>query len=394
MFQTDPRAAADTHVGEADIRCRARDACDDEGVTEAVRVLVVSHACVRAANQAVYAHLATTRDVAIVCPARWRDPYAPRGYAAEVAPALAGRIHPVRVVGIGRPQRHVYVARCRELLDRHRPQVLLIEEEPFSVAARQWAAAARARRVPFGVQMAETKERSLPGPVARWRDRVLRDAAFVVARSPTAADLARAQGARGEVAVVPHGLELPPSRPEPAGTFTVAYVGRLVEDKGVADLLAAATRLTGDVAVIVAGGGPLEDAVRSAGGPVTWLGALAPEDVDGVYARAHVTCVPSRATPTWEEQFGRVVVESLARGVPVVATSTGELAWVLSVAPGGVLVGERDPDALAAALSGLAADRARARALGEAGRAGVARAFTNEAVAAQLDAVVDHVTAR
>ena len=166
VFQTDPRAAADAHVAKRTSGAGARDACDDEGVTEAVRVLVVSHACVRAANQAVYARLATTR--------RRR---------ARLSGAVARRLRPAglrrrgrararrprstrsRVVGIGRPQRHVYVARCRPSSSTGiGPSVVLIEEEPFSVAARQWAAAARARRVPFGVQMAETEGAVPAGP--------------------------------------------------------------------------------------------------------------------------------------------------------------------------------------------------------------------------------------
>ncbi len=362
-------------------------------------VLVVSHACVLAGNQDVYAHLSATRRVELVVPATWRDAYAPRGYRAQVAAPLDGHVHPMRVIGAGRPQRHAYLASCRSVLTRLGPAAVLIEEEPFSVAALQWSRAARRAGVPYGVQLAETKDRRLPRVVEGWRASVLRDAAFVVARSPAAASLATRWGATGEVAVVPHGVEEVTAAAPPLGPFTVAYVGRVVEDKGVGDLLEAARSLPSTVALLVAGDGPMSEQVRAAaarpgGAVVTALGAVEPSRIGEVYARAHVTCVPSRTTATWEEQFGRVVVESLVRGVPVIATSTGELPWVLGIAGGGTLVPERDPAQLAAAIAAMAADPDAARALGARGRSGVLVAFTNTASAGTLDELLDRVSDR
>lgn len=125
-----------------------------------------------------------------------------------------------------------------------------------------------------------------------------------------------------------------------------------------------------------------------------FLGPLPHDRVDEVYGRAHVTCVPSRTMPTWVEQFGRVVIESLSRGVPVVACATGELPWVLEATGGGVLVAERDPRALADALERVVVDRAAGEALGATGRAGVLRTFTDDVVAAQLDALLRSISCR
>jgi glycosyltransferase involved in cell wall biosynthesis len=241
------------------------------------------------------------------------------------------------------------------------------------------------------VQLAETLPRDLPAPVRRWRDRVLAEASLVVARSPSAAALAEREGARGEVAVVAHDTAALDRRPEPPEPFTVAFVGRLVEDKGLSDLLAAVGTLDG-VALVVAGAGPLAASLSRPG--VTYLGPLRHDRVGEAFARAHVTCVPSRTTDRWEEQFGRVVVESLVRGVPVVATETGALPWVLATTGGGVLVAERDPAALAAAIDTLRQDPAATAALGAAGREGAIAAFSTEAVAAQLAALVARISPR
>jgi glycosyltransferase involved in cell wall biosynthesis len=368
----------------------ARAGCDDTEVAPTPdRVLVVSHACTVAANQRVYADVAARgTPVHLVVPSRWANQYAPRGFDAEVLAGLAGDVTRVTVLGRGRPQRHVYLARCAALLARIHPRVVLIEEEPFSVAALQWSRAARRAGVPYGVQLAETLDRRLPSLVRRWRDNVLAGAAFVVARSPAAADLARRWGATGEVAVLVHGVEEAPERAVPTGPFTVAYVGRLDAEKGIEDLLDAFGSLEVDARLVVAGDGPLRGRVERAGASVTLLGAVPHPSVGDVYAMADLTCVPSRTTDTWEEQFGRVLVESLVRGVPVLATTTGSIPWVLGVTGGGVLVPERDPAALARAIADAAVDRAATAALGRAARV---RALASFSIPAAADGVVELV---
>jgi glycosyltransferase involved in cell wall biosynthesis len=357
-------------------------------------VVVVSHACVLASNRAVYGELVTRgADVELVVPWRWRNEYEPGGFDAEPAGALVGRVQSHRVVGQGRPQRHAYLARTAGVLRALGAQLVLIEEEPFSLAARQWSRAAIRCQLPYGVQVAETLDRAMPRPVLRWRTRVLQRASFVVARSPRAAALARTWGANVEPDVIPHDVAEASARDAPSGAFTVAFVGRLVEEKGVGDLLDAVARLAGS-RLVVAGAGPMAGRVARAGANVEYLGPVEHSRVGDVYARAHVTCVPSRATPSWEEQFGRVVAESLQRGVPVVATSTGELPWVLSVTGGGVLVSERDAAGLAAALGALRDDPERARALGREGRAGVLASFSTSVVADRLWSVLARVSRR
>ncbi len=355
-------------------------------------LLVVSHASVVAVNQGVYAAMVEGGvDVRILVPSRWRNDYVPGGFAFEVHEGMAGRISAVRILGAGRPQRHVHLASASGLLRRLRPSVLFVEEEPFSFAAAQWVGAARRAGVPVGVQLAETLDRALPRFVRASRRRVLSSAAFVAARSPAAASLAARWGTAGEVVVLPHGLDEVDERALPTGTFTVAYVGRLVEEKGIEDLLAAMHLLGGTARLVVAGEGPLGAAVRRAGPQVVALGAVPHDSIGDVYAMAHVLCVPSRTTATWEEQFGRVIPEAMVRGIPVVATETGEIPWVLGETRGGILVPERDPAALAGVLDQLAHHPERALELGRRARTGVLAAFTNDASARTLGAVVARV---
>ena len=67
-----------------------------------------------------------------------------------------------------------------------------------------------------------------------------------------------------------------------------------------------------------------------------------------------VLCAPSRTTESWREQFGRMLIEAMSCGVPVVATSSGEMPHVLD--DSARVVAEQDPAALAAALDTLLAN--------------------------------------
>jgi glycosyltransferase involved in cell wall biosynthesis len=112
---------------------------------------------------------------------------------------------------------------------------------------------------------------------------------------------------------------------------------------------------------------------------------LAHEQMSSAYEQMDVLVLPSRTTPTWVEQFGRVLVEALWCGVPVVGSQSGEIPWVIRATGGGVTFPEGDDAALAAAITALReAPRDRAR-LGAEGRRRVAELFAVEAVATTFE---------
>ncbi len=162
------------------------------------RLLVVSHPAVVGVNQEVYAELRRRGwEPILVVPARWRNEFS----GAELRPlpvaGLEGALRPIPVALAGRPQRHFYLTRPGALIERIGPDVAFLEAEPFSLVASQWRRPLVRRGIPFGVQAAENIDRELPAPVKRLRSRVLRDAAFVAARSDSAARLAQQLGSAG-----------------------------------------------------------------------------------------------------------------------------------------------------------------------------------------------------
>jgi glycosyltransferase involved in cell wall biosynthesis len=81
---------------------------------------------------------------------------------------------------------------------------------------------------------------------------------------------------------------------------------------------------------------------------VTFHGHAVESDLPEIYPTFDVLAVPSVPVPGWLEQFGRVVVEGQAAGVPSVASASGALPDVVGDA--GLLVPPNDPGALCAAL--------------------------------------------
>jgi len=178
----------------------------------------------------------------------------------------------------------------------------------------------------------------------------------------------------GRVTVVPNPVELPPApplaaRPSPARFL---YTGRLVEEKGLDDLLTAAGLLRGLATVELFGEGRLAQALKSRvareGLPVRLHGFAGRGRLADELAATTATVLPAR----WPENCPLAILEAAARAVPAVATTAGGIPELVEDGRTGLLVPPGDPTALAEAMAALAGDPARAVELGRAARRRVA----------------------
>lgn len=133
----------------------------------------------------------------------------------------------------------------------------------------------------------------------------------------------------------------------------IVYVGRLVAEKGLRELLAAMTTLTAQrprAELVLVGDGPLRDELTArvaafTGSRVRFAGAQTPPEVARWMAAANLITLPS-----YSEGHPNVLVEALACGRPVVSTPVGGVPEVVD-ASCSILVPPRDADALALALA-------------------------------------------
>ena len=155
----------------------------------------------------------------------------------------------------------------------------------------------------------------------------------------------------------------------------VLYFGRLVEEKGVEQLLRAAALLP-DVPVRIVGNGPSESALRAqaadAGLPnVEFLGPVWGEDMDDVLQGARLVVVPSM----WHENFPYVILRSFAAGKPVVGSDRGGIPEMLGDGARGLLYPADEPAMLAAAVQRIWADPVLWERMGRAARDYIAAEF-------------------
>jgi glycosyltransferase involved in cell wall biosynthesis len=237
---------------------------------------------------------------------------------------------------------------------------------------------------------------ALERQAARWTDRII----TLTDRGATE-HVARGIGRADQYVAVPSGVPTAelrataPARSEARArlglepdAFVVVGLGRLIPIKGfdllVRALPAVVARIPSARALLVGDGAERRhlEALAAALG-VTERLRLTGElmDVTTPLAAADVLAVPSR-----NEGMGRVIVEGMAIGIPVVATAVGGIPDVVTDGECGRLVEPDDVDALAAALIELGRDDALRRKLGEAGERR-AEAFSAPVASAKLLAV-------
>lgn len=144
----------------------------------------------------------------------------------------------------------------------------------------------------------------------------------------------------------------PPRRPVPG---RVLFLGRLIRQKGVDDLIDAVARLGPGVTLVVAGDGPERARLRAratrAGLDATFVGFVEGARKHELLRTAAVVCVPSREVGCLSEGAPLVVLEARAHGVPVVATRVGGIPELCAADDDAItLVPADDPQALVAAL--------------------------------------------
>jgi len=194
--------------------------------------------------------------------------------------------------------------------------------------------------------------------------------------------LVRSTGARGPVAVIPNGVELPAdASPLPCDRPTFVTVARMQERYKGHDMLVRALALVRakvpDVQWVVIGDGPLRPAIeqmaRSYGvsDSCRFLGTVGDQERDQWLRRARLLAMPSRlpARGRAGEGFGIAYLEAGAYGKPVVAGNVGGALDAVIDGETGLLVDPLEPLAIAGAITSLLQDERLAARLGASGRA-------------------------
>lgn len=366
-----------------------------------MRILVVSHTYVVAENQKKIAALADRPGVTVevVVPRVWRD--ALHGDIHAHAPEAARfTLRAVPALLTGREQFYGYLS-VDLGLRRFRPDVILVEQGAGAFVYTQVLMyracfAPQARAAFFTWWNLPYRARWPLSAIERFN---LRRSDGAVAGNADAAAILRDHGFAGPLRILPQlGVDPEAFAPRDAQAlksslgltgFTIGFVGRIVEEKGVRVLSDALTSCAFDFQLLMVGHGPMRSTIEADAARGGWAHRLVVADavphdrVADYMACMNVLVLPSLTRAFWKEQFGHVLLEAMACAVPVIGSTSGEIPRVIGNA--GLLVPEGDAAALRKALAELASSAALRRRLGDAGRARVLEQFTHARVAEQLD---------
>ena len=281
------------------------------------------------------------------------------------------------------------------LLRESRPDLVHVEAEPHSMTLAQFAALRERFAYHLVAFSWENLRRHGRGPLCWLEHFSLRRVDAMIAGNRQAREVLRWRGYAGPLEVIPQvGVDAQPApgawvEPPEFATLPpgcrIGFIGRLVPEKGVLDLLEAFRPLAEQAVLLFLGDGPLRREIQQRAARdglasrVLAPGFIKQARIPDYLRGLDMLVLPSRTTPFWAEQFGHVLVEAMAARVPVIGASSGAIPEVIGEA--GLVYPEGDVSALTQCLRALVDDPLRREQLGQAGWSRVQTYYSDEAVA-------------
>lgn len=292
----------------------------------------------------------------------------------------------------------------RKALAQIRPDVVLLEQEPYSLSTFQ--VMREKQRFGFKTLLFTFQNifKKYPPPFSIIESRNLKLADVLLAGNEDARSVWQKKGMPVEkICVIPQvgvdfdeffasGKVIAKTRLGVTG-FVIGYAGRFVEEKGVHVLLEALCYLKDlPLTLALAGKGPyrnhLESQIQTLGlnDRVTFVKGLTHERMPEFMNSLDVLVLPSLARKHWREQFGHVLIEAMACGIPCIGTATDPINAVIG--DGGLTFPMGDAKQLAEHIrlmytSPLTRERFSQQAIRR-----VERHYTNDVIALQLEEII------
>jgi glycosyltransferase involved in cell wall biosynthesis len=367
-----------------------------------MRVLMLSKACLVGAYQRKLEEIARSPDVelTVAVPPSWHD--GTRMITLERAHTAGYNLVTEHLAFNGSYHLHFYPSLARRIRSVN-PDIVHVDEEPYNLAtyhALRLAKRAGCRTLWFSWQ---NLVRRYPFPFSLFERYSIHSADYALVGSAGAEAAWRHKGYSGPLAIVPQfGVDtaiFTPRRPrrEKDAPFVVGFAGRLVPEKGIGVLLRALTELDTSFRASILGRGPARARLKQMATSlrladrISWLDELHSGDMPAFYHSLDALVLPSLSRRNWVEQFGRVLIEAMACGTPVVGSQSGEIPGVIGDA--GLTFPEGDSAALAQHLYRLQHDPRLWADLTHRGRRRVEAQFTQHLVASRTVQVYREIAA-
>jgi phosphatidyl-myo-inositol dimannoside synthase len=360
-----------------------------------LRVLSIGHSYSVALNRAVMARVGRDPSIELTIGA-------PRYFRGDLRPLQLEEspTESYRLVGLdARLTQYIHVffyERLQKLIAPGAFDLVHSWEEPFVLAGYQVARAAAAAGSRYFFRTAQSLPKPYPPPFSQFESYCAHHAEGWVAGGNLVQEALRGRKGYSELTdVITLGVDEDEFRPDPeAGAAlrrslgldgpVIGFVGRLTAAKGLDVLMAALENVPAPWSLLALGSGPYEARLqrwaeqRGITNRVKVL-LVGHSEVPRYLQAMDLMVAPSQTTPKWKEQFGRMIVEGFATGIPVIGSDSGEIPYVIDDA--GLVVGESDVKGWTDAISEALESEARRRELGEAGRERFQSLYTSTRVA-------------
>ena len=368
-----------------------------------MRVLRIAHSSLTPAlrqRERAFARRYPEVKLEVVTTERWKE-------AEQVVEAMPDDLFPVntaRSLFSKHIQLFAYDPRpIIKALRRHKPDLIDLSHEPYSVAGAEVLTLCNwfAPQTPIVMQTNQNILHNYPPPFNWLEQRAFRRVDAAYACSETVVEVLRAKGFQKPAPIVTFGVDTEAFRPRaerwrrPDGPPTIGFIGRMLPGKGLNVLASALAQIKGEAwRLLVVGEGPeregFEQQLREAGlrERAEFTGAIDFALVPEYFHQLDLMVIPTETTKRIREQFGRVIVEAMASGVPVIGSTCGAIPEVIGDA--GLVFPEGNVDAWAACLRQLLADEALRERIVQAGLERVGQ-FSWETVAEKTYELYCHV---
>ena len=378
-----------------------------------MKLLVVSHSCMVGVNQRVYVELIKYREMElrILVPRVWREATTRRKMFFDQDSPLKDLIIFGDVIFPGGITKHFYINEFSKPFIKFKPDIVFIDEEPQCLATFQFLVLSKIFKTKAIFRIVENIVQSWPFPFSRIESYVIRQSDGAVAAGKEASSVLTNKGYARSIPIIPFAVDPNLFSKRDVGKLknklnlrglVIGYMGRLDESKGILTLVKAVSELarenlSANYQLLIVGSGYLKDKIRSLTKELGIEDKLVMfESVPHNEAVAYFNCMdvcvlPSITTPTWKEQFGRVLVEAMACQVPVVGSDSGEIPWIIENTGGGLVFREGDTEDLREKLAIIMQDKNLREELGIKGRENVIKKYACAKVAQRLHDVLREV---
>ncbi|WP_031536186.1 glycosyltransferase [Bacillus sp. MB2021] len=318
-----------------------------------MHLVVISHACVTDINQQIYAEMEKMgHKIDLIVPSNFiAKGLTDKPISVKRWPGFSGRILQIPIYFNKSIPLHFYKKRFKQFFENNRPDAVYVAEEPYSLSCFQILKSALQYTKAIGFYSAQNIKKDYPFLFRKMERYVYEHSSLAVSISKDVTAVLRDKGYQKHICQVPLGVDedhfhisedlRAEARREaniPSNSFVIGFAGRLVKEKGVDLLIKAFKSIYKEISnmyVLIVGRGPLISELKKLATElgveenIVFINNAIHSEMPKWFNGMDVQVLPSITMPNWREQFGRVLIEAAACGVPSIGSSSGEIPIVL-----------------------------------------------------------------